>query len=423
MRFQTLDEWLAWQETAHSSAIDLGLERVGAVARRMGLNTPSHPVITVAGTNGKGSCVAYLQAIYAAAGYHVGAYTSPHLVRYNERVRLGGEPVSDQALCEAFARIDEARGDTSLSYFEFGTLAALDIFRQRGVDLALLEVGLGGRLDAVNILDADLALITSIGIDHVEWLGGDRESIGREKAGIMRAHRPVVCGDRNPPASLLAHAASVGANTFRIGEEFDCEREDEDEGWNWSFDDVLLEELPTPALAGEVQYDNAASVLMGVELLQERLPVGRRQIEDGLMTARLAGRMQRIAGPAETILDVAHNPDSARSLAEALAADPVSGQTWAVFAILADKDLEAIVEPFLDGVDGWYVGGLDVARARPTAATADELQALVPAGVHVDRHGTVFEAYEAARRQAAPGDRIVVFGSFYTVAAILSQVL
>jgi len=421
MRFQTLDEWLAWQETAHSSAIDLGLERVGAVARQLGLTTPPHPVITVAGTNGKGSCVAYLEAIYRAAGYRVGAYTSPHLVRYNERVRIDGEPVGDTVLCEAFARIDEARGETSLSYFEFGTLAALEIFRQHGVDVALLEVGLGGRLDAVNILDADLALITSIGIDHVEWLGGDRESIGREKAGIMRGDRPAVCGDLNPPASLLAHAASVGAQLYRLGEEFDCERDDD--GWSWAYDDLVHEELPAPALAGSVQYDNAASVLMGVELLRERLPVARRDIEAGLLTARLAGRMQRIAGPAETVLDVAHNPDSARSLAEALAADPVSGQTWVVFSVLADKDLEAIVEPFVHRVDGWYVGGLDVARGRPTGAMADELQALVPAGVHVERHPTVFEAYEAARRQAAPGDRIVVFGSFYTVAAVLNHVV
>ena len=238
MRFQTLDQWLAWQETAHRTAIDLGLERVGEVARRLGLTRPAAPVITIAGTNGKGSCVAYFEAIHQAAGRRVGAYTSPHLLRYNERVRVAGLPVTDEALCEAFARIDTARGDISLSYFEFGTLAALEVFRQQTVDVILLEVGLGGRLDAVNILDADLALITSIGLDHVEWLGEDRESIGREKAGIMRAGRPVVCGDREPPGAILAHAASVGATLYRIGEEFDVELGEGD--WSWRTDVVQI---------------------------------------------------------------------------------------------------------------------------------------------------------------------------------------
>lgn len=421
MRFQTLDEWLAWQETAHGTAIDLGLERVGEVARRLGLTRPDAPVITIAGTNGKGSCVAYFEAIHQAAGRRVGAYTSPHLLRYNERVRVDGLPVTDEALCEAFARIDTARGDISLSYFEFGTLAALEVFRQQAVDVILLEVGLGGRLDAVNILDADLALIASIGLDHVEWLGEDRESIGREKAGIMRAGRPVVCGDREPPGSILAHAASVGATLYRIGEEFDVELGEGD--WSWRTDDRRLDELPRPALAGAVQYDNAACVLMGLELLRERLPVSRAHIEVGLSAARLGGRYQRLPGPAETILDVAHNPDSARVFAQTLAADPVAGQTLAVCAVLADKDLEAIARPFLPLVDAWYVGGLDVARARPTQALADELQALVPAGIGVERRPTVFEAYEAARRAALPGDRIIVFGSFYTVAAVLDRCL
>jgi len=421
MRFQTLDEWLAWQETAHSAAIDLGLGRVGEVGRRLGLAKPPQPVVTIAGTNGKGSCVAYFEAIYGAAGYRVGAYTSPHLLHYNERVRVAGTPVGDGELCDAFARIDTARGDISLSYFEFGTLAALDVFHQRDVDVILLEVGLGGRLDAANLVDADLAVITSIGLDHVEWLGDDRESIGREKAGIMRPQRPVICGDRNPPASILAHAASVGARLYRVGEEFDCEADAG--GWSWRTDDLILEELPRPALPGTIQFDNAACVLMGLELLRERLPVSRGHIEAGLGAARLTGRFQRIAGPAETILDVAHNPDSARVFAQTLAAEPVAGQTLAVFAALADKDVEAIVWPFIPMVDGWYVGGLDVARARPTQALADELQALVPAGVGVERRPTVFEAFEAARRTAAPGDRIIVFGSFYTVAAVLARSL
>lgn len=417
MKFQTLDQWLHWQETLHPSAIDLGLERPGKVLDALGLRHPDHVVIAVAGTNGKGSSVAMLESILRAAGYRVGCYTSPHLLRYNERVRIDGEPVDDSRLCEAFERIDQARGDTSLTYFEFGTLAAMDIFAREGLDVALLEVGMGGRLDAVNLQDADVALVTAIDVDHAAWLGDDREAIGREKAGIFRPRRPAVCSDPQPPASLLAYAAELGTALYRLGEAFDYSPGEE--GWRWQGANVRYAALPLPALRGDFQLQNAAGVVMVLALLGERLPVTAAQIRRGLSSVSLAGRFQLLSGAPATIVDVAHNPQSAAALAANLKAKMVPGRTHAVVGVLADKDLAGVIGPLLPCVDRWYPAGLAIPRGSDSPTLHQAIAGLGGAVEH--DYSTVGEALAAARSRAQPGDRIVVFGSFYTVAEALLE--
>ncbi|MGH8502651.1 MAG: bifunctional tetrahydrofolate synthase/dihydrofolate synthase [Gammaproteobacteria bacterium] len=416
MRFGKLEDWLRWQQSLHPHTIELGLERVGDVARRLGLAKPPHKVITVAGTNGKGSCTAMLEAILVDAGYRVGSYTSPHLLRYNERVRVQQVTVSDLALCQAFDRIDLARQSVSLSYFEFGTLAAMLIFADSGLDVAIMEVGLGGRLDAVNLLDPDLALITSIDLDHTEWLGTDREAIGFEKAGIMRAGRPVVCGDPEPPASIAAHAAAVGARLSQLGADFSYRREDG--GWTWQAGLTEYAQLPLPALRGEIQLQNAATVLAGLTLLAASLPVDQASISSGLRRVSLAGRYQRLAGTPEVILDVAHNPAGARALAATLRAAPPAGRMHGVFAVLADKDAASMVDALEGQVDHWYLAANHSERALPIT----ELQKLFGqrAAARVECFDGVAQAYRAARAAAAARDRIIVFGSAFTVAEVLA---
>jgi dihydrofolate synthase/folylpolyglutamate synthase len=329
MRFATLDDWLGWQETLHPKAIDLRLERVRTVLQRLQPEPPAYTVITVGGTNGKGSCVAMLDSILRAAGYPVGAYSSPHLLRYNERIRINGVEADDAAICRAFARIDAVRSEISLTYFEFGTLAALELFREAGVDVAVLEVGLGGRLDAVNVLDADAALVVSIGIDHVDWLGADRDSIGYEKAGIYRAGRPAICADPDPPLRLVEYAASIHARLLCVNRDYQFARTDAT--WRWQSGDWRFDALPLPALAGNHQLGNAAAALMTLISLQDRLPVSPEAIPTGLINAKLPGRFQIIPGPVEWILDVAHNPHAAAALADQLRGRPVLdalGQSW-----------------------------------------------------------------------------------------------
>lgn len=418
MRFDTLNEWLAWQETLHTREIDLGLERVARVLERLGKTHPPYTVLTVGGTNGKGSCVAMLEAILGAAGYRVATYTSPHLLRYNERVRICGQEVDDAALCRAFARVDQARGDISLTYFEFGTLAALDIFHDAGLDVAILEVGLGGRLDAVNVVDADVALITSVDLDHLDWLGPDRESIGREKAGIFRAGHPVVCGDPDPPSSLTEHARTLGAPLYRIGQDFDYAQDAV--GWHWWSGGTRRDALPRPSLLGDFQLQNAAAVLMALELVRDALPVGQNEVRRGLGEVRLPGRFQVLPGPVERILDVAHNPHGAAALARALRQRPGPGRTLAVVAILGDKDVEAVARCMQPVVDAWYVAGLTLPRGQSGAALAARLAAAIP-DAPISVWERVHEAYAAALREARSGDRIVVFGSFHTVAEVLER--
>ncbi|MCG5524130.1 bifunctional tetrahydrofolate synthase/dihydrofolate synthase [Ectothiorhodospira haloalkaliphila] len=414
-RFDNLSDWLDWQERFHIRPIDLGLERVGRVADLMGLRPASAPVITVGGTNGKGSTVAFLEAIYRAAGYRVGVYTSPHLLRYNERIRLQGEPVGDGPLCEAFAAIDRARDNISLSYFEFGTLAALWLFRRESMDVILLEVGLGGRLDAVNILDAHVAVVTSVGIDHQSWLGEDREAIGFEKAGIFRGEQPAVCGDMDPPRRLLEHAASLDTPLALAGSDFHAGPVAENGVWDYHGMGMTLTALPPPGLAGSVQRGNAATAITAALLLEDQVPLTERAVREGIAQARLAGRYQCLQQDPAVWVDVAHNPQGARILGGHLADEPVKGRTLAVMAVMADKDVPGILEPLRSLVDAWYLGALDVPRALAPEELAVHLEGAAP----VQIQASVAEACEAALLQASPGDRIIVFGSFHTVAAVL----
>ena len=416
MRFTTLEDWLRWQETLHPRTIELGLERVRTVLRRLRSDAPPFAVITVGGTNGKGSCVAFLDAILRAAGYRVGAYVSPHLLRYNERIRVDGVEASDEALCQTFARIDAARGDISLTYFEFGTLAALERFREAGVEVAVLEVGLGGRLDAVNVVDADAALVTSIALDHTDWLGPDRDSIGYEKAGIFRASRPAICADPDPPPRLLEHARALGARLRRVGVDYDFSRVGAT--WRWQSDAARVAELPLPTLAGEQQLSNAAAALMTLTSLRDRLPVDAAAIRAGLTQAWLPGRFQIVPGPVEWILDVAHNPAAAAVLAHHLSHRACVGRTRAVLGLLADKDADGVIQALAGVVDEWRPVTLAGARGRTSADLAARLRS---AGIQaVSPHDDVASAWQAARADAEAGDRIVALGSFHVVAPVLA---
>ncbi|MCP5158122.1 MAG: bifunctional tetrahydrofolate synthase/dihydrofolate synthase [Gammaproteobacteria bacterium] len=416
MRFTTLNDWLGWQETLHPRAIDLGLERVRTVLRRLQPKSPPFMVITVGGTNGKGSCVAFLEAILGAAGYRVGVYTSPHLLRYNERIRINGVAADDQALCEVFARIDAARNDLSLTYFEFGTLAALEIFYKVGVEIAVLEVGLGGRLDAVNAVDADAALVTSIDLDHTDWLGADRDSIGYEKAGIFRPDRPAICADSDPPPRLIEYAHRIGARCLLVGCDYRFTRTGIT--WRWQSSKLQLDELPAPVLTGEHQLGNAAAVLMTLSSLQPRLPISVDAIRAGLTRAELLGRFQIVPGPVEWILDVAHNPRAATVLADNLRARPCTGQTLAIVGLLADKDAHGVIEVLTDTIDAWYAVTLEGMRGR----TGIELVTLLRDEVSVPAIAVANtqEACQIAQAAARPGDRVVVLGSFHTVAPVLA---
>lgn len=417
-RLSTLSDWLAWQQRLHPRAVDLGLERVREVFRRMGSRKPAKRVVTVAGTNGKGSCVALLEHTLTAAGYRVGAYTSPHLHRYNERIRIDGREVSDGALCNSFERVEGARGDTSLTNFEFGTLAALDLFAAANLDLVLLEVGLGGRLDAVNIIDADVALITSIGLDHAAELGSTREEVAREKAGIFRPGRPAICGEPLPPASLFAAARDVGAPLYRFGSEFGYEHA-RSASWTWWSPHGRWVELPWPGLAGEIQLRNASAALAVIEHLAPALTLTRAQAEYGLRCASLPGRFQIVPGPVTRIFDVSHNPQAAQVLAEGLNNLPCVGFTHAVVGMLRDKDIGGVMAAVADAVDFWYLAGIGAERGADAGQLAEALKGICPAG-QAASFDTVGEAYLSALSQARPGDRVVVFGSFYTVAEVVN---
>ena len=405
-------------ETLHPREIDLALERVRVVSQRLALEHPGFCIITVAGTNGKGSSVAMLEAMLHAAGYRVGSYSSPHLIDYNERVRICTQPVSDADLCQAFERVEVARADTPLTYFEFGTLAAVDLFRRHGMEIVVLEVGLGGRLDAVNAWDADVAVISAIGIDHTEWLGPDRESIGREKAGVFRNRRPAICSDPAPPASVAQMASAVGARLYQAGRDFSFELEDG--AWLWRAAGRVRSALPYPAMRGDYQLNNAAGVLMALETLADRFPVTQAQVRSGLLTAVLPGRFQTLPGAPLRVLDVAHNLQAIESLIANLRRQPTAGRTIAVCGMLKDKPLLEVMQAMLPVVHAWHLASLGTRRG----ASAQDLQvALNSAGVSapVTQHAEVTLAYAAALADAGPGDRVVVFGSFYTVGAILRQ--
>lgn len=419
MRFDTLSAWLSWQETLHPKKIDLGLDRCMPVVERLGLRQTEFPILTVAGTNGKGSVVAMLEAILQAGGYRTGAYTSPHLVRYNERIRVNSVQASDPTIMASFDRIDRVRESISLTYFEFATLASVDIFKRMAVDVAILEVGLGGRLDAVNLFDADVALITTIDIDHVRWLGNDRESIGREKAGIFRTSRPAVYGDPRPLRSIEDYAEKLGTPLFRQGPEFSCTFRSD--GWDWASEGETLRALPWPALTGRFQVFNAAAAIMALNLLSKRrasVSIPTSAVRRGLQTVRLPGRFQILSGPPERILDVAHNRQAARELADMLRQKGRRGRTLLLMAMLADKDIAAVVDEMKSVADVWYVADLSISRGASADALARTiLQTQPSASVYAFK--TITEAYLAALVDAAAEDRLVVFGSFYTVGDIL----
>jgi len=415
---QTLAEWLEYQQRLHARGIDLGLDRVREVWRRMGAPPIARTVITVGGTNGKGSTVAFLEAMLRAGGLRAGAYTSPHILRYNERVRISGADADDDALIAAFECVEAARRDTPLTYFEFGTLAAFDLFARADLDVALLEVGLGGRLDAVNIVDADAAIVTTVDLDHMEWLGNDRESIGREKAGIFRAGRPAIIGDDNPPRSLGEEARRVGAQVFRAGHEYTVRAPGDH--WTWKCGDEVLE-LPMPMLAAPSQIANAAAAVSALHALRGGIAWNPQAIAQGVREALVPGRLQRIAESPQVIVDVAHNPQAARELARWLDANPVAGNTFAVFGALGDKDVEGVLHALHPRFTHWYLAGLerDSPRGLPVAQLTERVRAVLPAG-SASECENVDAALEAARRHARHCDRILVFGSFFMVAGALN---
>jgi dihydrofolate synthase/folylpolyglutamate synthase len=411
----TLADWLAHWERLHRRPIDLGLERVAAVAARMSLARPAPVCISVGGTNGKGSTVAFLDAILRASDRVVGTYTSPHLLAYNERVRIDGEPVADAELVSAFRRVEAARGDVTLTYFEAGTLAAFAVLEAREVDVAVLEVGLGGRLDAVNLVDADAAIVTGVDLDHMDYLGPDREAIGAEKAGIFRRGRPGVIGEAHPPASLVQGAQAVGARVERAGIDFFAEPARE--GWAWRHRDGTRHGLPPPALAGDFQRANAAAAIAALHALRDALPVDGAALAAGVAAARCAGRLQRIDDRPEVLVDVAHNPQSARGLARWLAGQPPR-RTIAVFGALGDKDLAGIVAPLASACAGWWTVGLahESPRGLDAAATA---RRIAGEGIVASPAPDMAAALDAARGAAGADGRVLVFGSFHTVAAAM----
>ncbi|WP_460730885.1 bifunctional tetrahydrofolate synthase/dihydrofolate synthase [Lysobacter rhizosphaerae] len=430
---QTLSDWLDYIERQHPKTIDMGLDRVRVVASRLRLKKPAKKVITVGGTNGKGSTVAFIEAIARAAGWKVGAYTSPHLLAYNERVRIDGADAGDADLVAAFEAIEAARGDTLLTYFEYGTLAALWLFERSRLDLAILEVGLGGRLDATNLVDPDVAVITTVDLDHQDYLGDDREVIGFEKAGIARAWKPLVLGDDDPPASVLRHAYAIGASAIRAGCDFFFDTPGghgnrftptdavlPDAGrWTWREIGCAFE-LPLPRLAAPVQLRNAATAIAAMRALGKKLPAA--VIAEGVANAHVAGRLQRFErGGVEVVVDVGHNPQAARELAAWLAAEPAAGQTIAVFAALGDKDLRGVADALASHIDRWHLAGLAEQGPRGLDVDAFAQRLDGAAAASGQRHASVTAALAAALAQAGQGDRILVFGSFHTAAAALRE--
>jgi dihydrofolate synthase/folylpolyglutamate synthase len=417
-----LGGWLEHLERLHprgQAGIELGLERVRLVAAVLG-QQPFCPVITVGGTNGKGSTCALLERMLLAAGHRVGVYSSPHLLRYNERVRIDGAPADDAAFCAAFARVEAARrqaGDVALTYFEFGTLATWEMFAAAGLDAVILEVGLGGRLDATNIYDADCAVVTTVALDHMDYLGATRAEIGREKAGICRAGRPLICGDADPPASIAEVCRHAGADLRMLGRDFGYLRQ-EGQWQYWERDGRRLGGLAFPALRGDCQLANASCAIAALDALRERLPVTAQDIRRGLAEVEIAGRCQVVPGRPQFVLDVAHNPQAAAALAASLGGMGFARATWAVFGMMADKDIAGVVEAIRHRVDHWLVCDLPGPRAASAATLAAHLEKL-GAGGTVECCASPAAALLRAREKAGDDDRILAFGSFLTVAGVM----
>jgi dihydrofolate synthase/folylpolyglutamate synthase len=427
---RSLEEWLALQEAAHPKSIDLGLARVGEVARRLGIDRPRCAVITVGGTNGKGSTVAHLEALWLAAGRSVGLFTSPHFLRYNERIRVDGVEAADAAIVAAFERIEAARGATTLTFFEYNTLAALLLFAEREVEIALLEVGLGGRLDATNLIDADVSVVCSVGLDHRDWLGETVEEIGSEKAGIFRPGRPAILGTAAMPATVYSAIARLGARPIVAERDFAwrVERHPAAEAtWSYLGSRLSLTGLPPSALAGSIQYRNASTALAALEALAEQGERGAvaaqviRALDAPIAAAalrrvRLAGRFQIVPGPVEWILDIAHNPPAAAVLAAQLEERPCRGRTLGVVGILGDKDAPEIARALAAGFDRWFLCTLDGPRGISAAELARRLEPVVRDPILTE---SVRAGCAAARAAARPGDRVVVCGSVHTVGPAL----
>ena len=415
----TLGDWLAHCERLHPKTIDMTLDRVRAVGQRLGL-TFKPPVVAVAGTNGKGSSCAMLEAIALAAGYRVGLYSKPHLVHFEERCRIGGEMVSAELLLPHFAAVEAARQGTTLTWFEFTTLVVMRVLSQAPLDLVILEVGMGGRLDAVNAVDADVALITSIALDHTEYLGDTREAIGREKAGIMRAAKPVVVSDPQPPASLQQCASVLGADLWQLGVDFNVQGDKQQ--WGWRGRSQRLNGLAYPALRGANQLLNAGGVLAVFEALRERLPINAQAVRNGLAMVELPGRFQIVPGQPTLVLDVAHNPQAVAALALNLDQMGYYPATHAVFGAMADKDLTTLLPHMAPLVDHWFLSDLPTPRAAKAADLAPLVRRAVGARqAGISTHATPAAALQAAAAAADPADRIVVFGSFFTVGGVLKD--
>lgn len=448
---KTLSQWLHWQETLHPKEIDLGLERVAQVLKRLlpecypsaHQNSPAvfpFTVITIAGTNGKGSTVAMLEAILSHAGYQVGSYTSPHLLRYNERIKINQQAVCDALICQAFERIDQVRGDISLSYFEFGTLAAIDIIYQQNCQIAILEVGLGGRLDAVNCIDPDIALVTTIDIDHQDWLGSDRDTIGLEKAGIYRADKPAIYGDINMPNSIAELVKQKQLSLYQFSEDYNYQLGDDSKHWDWSYHNNIKAEhsgLPKPNLSGEIQFKNASNVLMILQLLAEKFPVSGAQIRSALSKVQLAGRFQIITKNPLTIVDVAHNLQAVTELKHSLeimlekqqnintmTADNRSLRIHVIIGMLKDKDVSGVLSLLLPLVHYWHIIDLPTPRAMPAQEIKSLLEEVAIANkraVSADVFAHFTDAYDHFKHTGnRENDLLLVFGSFFSVSAALN---
>ena len=419
----TLTDWLSVLESMHPKAIDMGLERVARVKDRLNIRYDC-PVITVGGTNGKGSTCAMLESILLQAGYRVGLYTSPHLLQFNERARINGEPVADEALIANFSAVEAMRDNVSLTYFEFTTLAILRLFNEANLDAIILEVGLGGRLDAVNVMDADVAIVTSVDIDHTDYLGNTREAIGFEKAGIYRSGKTAICSDPVPPKSLIEHAQSIGADLWLLGRDFNYSGDKQQ--WNYGGRNQRRGALGYPSLRGANQLLNASAVLAALEVLRLRLPVSAQEVRNGLVMVDLPGRFQVLPGRPTVILDVAHNPHAAAALSQNLENMGFHPYTYAVFGAMHDKDIDGVIAHLKDRIDHWCVTDLPL----PRAATAAQLkEKLLNAGITpqnepgaectIQSFSSPANAYLNAQSRAGENDRITVFGSFLTVAGVM----
>jgi dihydrofolate synthase/folylpolyglutamate synthase len=420
----SLANWLNYLESLHPHAIEMGLDRIQTVADRLAFKTSAIKIV-VGGTNGKGSTCAMLESIYLAAGYRVGLYTSPHLITFNERARINGEIVSDNAFVDQFEAVERARQDVSLTYFEFTTLAVLNLFAAEQLDVMILEVGLGGRLDAVNIIDADCAIITSVDIDHTDWLGDTRELIGFEKSHIFRPHKPAICSDPAPPQSLLDYAKKIDADLWLFGRDFNYSGDRQQ--WAFAGRTQRRNAMAYPALRGANQLLNASAALAAIEALREYLVVPQQAIRQGLSHASLPGRFQILPGQPTVILDVAHNPHAAAVLEKNLGNMGFHPYTYAVFGMLSDKDIEGVVQHVAGRIDHWFCATLPGPRGLSGESLSSKIESAVcampvppEAPVKISHFETVEQAYLAARERANLGDRIVVFGSFLTVAGVLN---